>query len=34
MLETVEDAQLESRIQSREEALELIRGVFGAPGTY
>jgi tRNA nucleotidyltransferase/poly(A) polymerase len=34
MLEAVEDAQLEARIHSREEALELIKGVFGAPGTY
>jgi len=29
MLEAVEDAQLESRIHSKEEALELVRGVFG-----
>jgi len=31
MLETVENAQLESRIQSREEALHLVRSLFVAP---
>ncbi|HEV2691010.1 MAG TPA: CCA tRNA nucleotidyltransferase [Bryobacteraceae bacterium] len=31
MLEAVEDAQLESRIGSKEEALELVRSTFGAP---
>ena len=31
MLEVVEDAQLESRIQSKEEALELVRSAFGPP---
>ena len=31
MLEAVEDAQLESRIQSKEEALELVRNSFGPP---
>ncbi len=33
MLEAVEDAQLESRIHTREEALELIRSLFG-PAPY
>ena len=31
MLELVEDAQLESRIQTREHALELVRSSFGPP---
>src|SRR5262249_26521499 len=31
MLEAVEDAQLESRIHSKEEALELVRSLFGPP---
>jgi hypothetical protein len=31
MLEAVEDAQLEARIQSKDEALELIRSLFGPP---
>ncbi|HEY6390055.1 MAG TPA: CCA tRNA nucleotidyltransferase [Bryobacteraceae bacterium] len=31
MLEAAEDAQLESRIQSKEEALDLIRSTFGPP---
>jgi len=31
MLEAVEDAQLESRIESKEEALELVRSTFGPP---
>jgi tRNA nucleotidyltransferase/poly(A) polymerase len=31
MLEAVEDAQLESRIQSKEEALELVKNLFGPP---
>jgi tRNA nucleotidyltransferase/poly(A) polymerase len=31
MLEAVEDAQLESRIRSREEALELVKTMFGPP---
>jgi tRNA nucleotidyltransferase/poly(A) polymerase len=31
MLEAVEDAQLESRIQSKEEALELVKSAFGPP---
>jgi tRNA nucleotidyltransferase/poly(A) polymerase len=31
MLEAVEDAQLESRIQSKEEALEMVRNSFGPP---
>jgi putative nucleotidyltransferase with HDIG domain len=33
MLAAVEDAQLEGRIHSREEALELVRSVFGPPNT-
>lgn len=32
MLESAEDAQLESRIQTKEQGLELIRLLFGAPG--
>lgn len=32
MLEAVEDAQLEGRIQTRAEALELVRSRFGPPG--
>jgi tRNA nucleotidyltransferase/poly(A) polymerase len=31
MLEAVEDAQLESRIQTKEEALELVKSAFGPP---
>src|SRR5580698_8079197 len=31
MLEVAEDAQLEARIQSKEEGLELVRSTFGAP---
>lgn len=31
MLEAVEDAQLESRIHSKEEALELVKSAFGGP---
>ena len=31
MLETVEDAQLESRIRTKEEALDLVRSTFGPP---
>ena len=31
MLEAVEDAQLESRIHSKEEALDLIKSTFGCP---
>jgi len=31
MLEAVEDAQLESRIHSKEEALDLIKSTFGSP---
>ena len=31
MLELVEDAQLESRIQTRSDALELVRSTFGPP---
>jgi len=31
MLETIEDAQLESRIHTREEALDLIKTTFGPP---
>ncbi len=31
MLETVEDAQLESRIRTKEEALDLVRATFGPP---
>jgi len=31
MLEAVEDAQLESRVHSKEEALELVRATFGSP---
>ncbi|MBZ5610551.1 MAG: CCA tRNA nucleotidyltransferase [Acidobacteriia bacterium] len=34
MLEVVEDAQLESRIHSKEEALELIRSMFGLPAPH
>lgn len=33
MLEAVEDAQLESRVHSKEEALELVRSKFGPPGS-
>jgi len=32
MLDAAEDAQLESRIQSKEQGLELIRQLFGTPG--
>ncbi|HYL39271.1 MAG TPA: CCA tRNA nucleotidyltransferase [Bryobacteraceae bacterium] len=32
MLEAVEDAQLESRVQTKEQALELIGSLFGPPG--
>jgi hypothetical protein len=31
MLEAVEDAQLESRIQTTEQARDLIRALFGLP---
>jgi tRNA nucleotidyltransferase/poly(A) polymerase len=31
MLEAVEDAQLESRVSSREEAMELVKATFGPP---
>jgi hypothetical protein len=31
MLEVAEDAQLEARIQSKEEGLELVRATFGPP---
>jgi hypothetical protein len=31
MLEVAEDAQLEARIQSKEEGLELVRSTFGPP---
>ena len=31
MLEAVEDAQLESRIHSKEEALDLVQSTFGSP---
>jgi 2-hydroxychromene-2-carboxylate isomerase len=31
MLEAVEDAQLEARIHTKEEALALVRSVFGPP---
>jgi len=31
MLDAVEDAQLESRIHSKEEAFEMVRALFGAP---
>ncbi len=34
MLEVVEDAQLESRIHTKEEALELVRSLFGAPAPH
>jgi tRNA nucleotidyltransferase/poly(A) polymerase len=33
MLEVAEDAQLEARIQSKEEGLELVRATFGRPPT-
>jgi tRNA nucleotidyltransferase/poly(A) polymerase len=32
MLEVAEDAQLEARIQSKEEGLQLVRSTFGPPG--
>jgi tRNA nucleotidyltransferase/poly(A) polymerase len=32
MLEVAEDAQLEARIQSKEQGLELVRNTFGPPG--
>ena len=32
MLEAVEDAQLEARIQTKEDALALVLSLFGAPG--
>jgi len=32
MLEAVEDAQLESRVHSKDEALELVSSMFGPPG--
>jgi poly(A) polymerase len=31
LIEAVEDAQLESRIQTKEEAMELVRVIYGAP---
>ena len=31
MLEVAEDAQLEARIHSKEEGLELVRSTFGPP---
>ena len=31
MLETVEDAQLESKIHNKEEALDLVKATFGPP---
>jgi hypothetical protein len=31
MLEAAEDAQLEAKIHSKEDALELVKSAFGAP---
>jgi len=33
MLEAVEDAQLESRVQSKQDALKLVEDAFGPPAS-